>query len=168
MESAVDIRERLRRSAQPESLPEFDAPDGRNRPRAMELFDRLYVFILALSATQILFSLPVYEQLVMTNPVLRQAGMTTEWYVAQAAIGLLIALTAWFLTSRLKWRVGRWLCTLLLLSTATTRLFQSLGVYESLPLPVSIIVLSWAQAILAATMLCLLYAPSSRAWFRTQ
>jgi hypothetical protein len=166
METAVDIRERLRRSAQAEPSASVVTPDGGDRPGTMKLFDRIYVFALALSVIQVMLMLPVYEQLVATNAVLRQAGMTTEWFVAQSALGLFVAVIIWFMASRLKWRVGRWLCTLSLLFTVTARLFQSLGAHQALPLPLSIMVLSWGQAILAATMLYLLYEPSSRAWFR--
>jgi VIT1/CCC1 family predicted Fe2+/Mn2+ transporter len=140
-----------------------DMPD---RPKDMTRFDQLLLTTLALNIAQILWTLPIVNDLLAKEPASANMGMSL-FDVFSAQIGaLLFVLGLWFFASRLRSNIARWIMTLFALgtlNTVATQLFMQQPAMMTMPMAIRFLAMS--GAVLGLCAVWFLHTSQSRAWF---
>jgi hypothetical protein len=165
MDKIAELRERMRETAEPISPVAARPPQqATDRPWTMTWFDQVFGVTLALELLTLAACLPTLQTMMVREPAFAAQGVGMEQVVYMLGFGLALNIGLWFLTSRLRVNVVRWLFVLMLASVVLGTPFQmatTVALY-----PVHVAALKGVLALLYGFMVYLLITGETNAWFK--
>lgn len=126
-------------------------------------FDRLYIGIVATNLASMLLLLPVIDQRLLNDPQAAAVGIGLEFLLGVMISVMIVSLFLWFLVSRLRSNIAKWLVAALLGHSSLTGL---VNVATLTDLTLATGSLNLLHSLLGTLALYALFTSDSRAWFQ--
>lgn len=129
------------------------------RPQSIKMFDYLLLGSLVLGAVNFIFSFGDTVEILRSDPAMAQTGLADGFAIGVFVVGLGITLLLWFLISRMRSKIAKWIL-IALTALGIVMLPGSLAQLSSAAMIASIAITAMQVA-----ALYFLFRPDARDWF---